>query len=488
LPLKGKEKIQNYINGELCPPISGNYLDNFNPATGEVYSFIPDSDETDIEQAVASAKKAFPIWSNTSVEDRSKILINIADYIEKQAKELALAESLDNGKPIKQVKAVDIPRASTNFRFFASAMHHFSSESHETNSTTINYTLRHPLGVVGCISPWNLPLYLFTWKIAPALACGNCVVAKPSEMAPMTSYLLSKICKEVELPPGVLNIVHGLGRKVGAAISKSPGICAISFTGGTQTGKEIAAMAAPLFKKLALEMGGKNPAIIFSDCSYEETLKETIRSSFSNQGQICLSTSRIYVEKSLYKQFQSDFVKSVEKLRVGDPMDESTDQGALISKSHFDRVLSYIHLAKEEGGSILCGGKIAKMSGKTKDGWFVEPTVIEGLPIESRISQEEIFGPVVTLAPFNSEAEVLDWANQTPYGLATTLWTSDLSRAHRMAREIQAGIVWINCWMLRDLRTPFGGMKSSGIGREGGMEIIRFFTEPKNVCIKMKSL
>lgn len=488
MSVEQREKIQNYIQGQLKAPISGKYLDNFNPATGEVYSYIPDSEEQDVVEAVQSAKRAFHTWSKTPVETRSDFLLKIAKRIEDNAEELARIESIDNGKPISQARKVDIPRASKNFRFFASAIFHFASECHETDTKALNYTLRHPLGVVGCISPWNLPLYLFTWKIVPALATGNCVVAKPSEMAPMTTFLLSKICMEVGLPEGVLNIVHGLGNKVGSTITKAPEISAISFTGGTQTGKEIALQAAPQFKKLSLEMGGKNPALIFSDCDYEEALQETIRSSFANQGQICLSTSRIFVEKSLYAKFRKDFVDGVKKLTCGDPLEESTQQGALISRSHMDRVLSYIRLAKEEGGTILCGGSQAKMEGRLKNGWFVNPTVIEGLPMESRANQEEIFGPVVTITPFDHENQALTWANQTPYGLATTVWTRDLCRAHRMAREICAGIIWMNCWMQRDLRTPFGGMKSSGVGREGGMEIFRFFTEPKNVCIKMEVL
>jgi aminomuconate-semialdehyde/2-hydroxymuconate-6-semialdehyde dehydrogenase len=406
--------------------------------------------------------------------------------IDTNLEKLALAESIDNGKPVTLAKSVDIPRASSNFRFFATAIIHFSSEFHPMTDTAINYTIRNPIGIAGCISPWNLPLYLFTWKIAPAIAAGNCVVGKPSEITPMTAYLLSEICLEAGLPPGVLNIVHGYGHKVGAAISANPKIPVISFTGGTKTGAEIAKTAAPMFKKLSLEMGGKNPNLIFADCSYEEMMQTTLRSSFSNQGEICLSGSRLLVERRLYEKFVDDFVARTKKLKVGDPLLEESQLGAVVSQAHQEKILSYIELAKKEGGTILCGGKKAKIEGRCAKGWFVEPTVITELPFDCRTNQDEIFGPVVTIMPFDREEEVLQYANSTQYGLAATLWTEDLTRAHRVANQIQSGIIWINCWMLRDLRTPFGGMKNSGLGREGGLEALRFFTEPKNVCVKLK--
>lgn len=479
------QKIFNYINGELLEPSSKKYLENFNPAIGKVYSLIPDSEEQDINLAVEAAKKAFPIWSNYGEEKRSKILVEIANQIENQLEELALAESIDNGKPLKLAQKVDIPRASSNFSFFATAVLHHASESHFTEDrAAINYTLRRPIGVVGCISPWNLPLYLFTWKIAPALATGNTVVAKPSEITPMTAFLLSKICQEVGLPPGVLNIVHGLGQKVGNAISHHSDIPIISFTGGTQTGAKIASIAAPKFKKLSLELGGKNPNIIFADCDFDKMLKTTVHSSFANQGQICLCGSRIYVEKSIYEKFKNAFVQKVKNLKVGDPL-ESNNLGAVVSKAHQEKVLSYIDLAKQEGGKILTGGKSIQPKGRCENGWFIEPTVIEGLDFQCRTNQEEIFGPVVTITPFESEDEVLKYANSTLYGLSCTIWTQNLTKAHRVAHAIKSGIIWINCWLLRDLRTPFGGMKQSGVGREGGWEAIRFFTEAKNVCIKL---
>lgn len=476
--------LLNYIAGELIEPISKNYFDNYDPSTAKVYSQIPDSDERDIQLAVEAAKSAFPAWSATSAEYRHDIMMKIVELIEKNADELALAESIDNGKPLSLAKRVDIPRGSANFKFFATAIMHFNADANETTGQAINYTLRHPIGVVGCISPWNLPLYLFTWKIAPALAAGNTVVAKPSEVTPMTAFLLSKICIEAGLPKGVLNIVHGLGPKVGDAISRNPEIKAISFTGGTRTGAEIARIAAPMFKKLSLELGGKNPNIIFADCDYEQMLKTTVQSSFANQGQICLCGSRIFVESSIYEKFKKDFVQKISELKVGDPLENDTKLGALVSQSHYEKVLSYIELAKEEGGTILTGGNAVKVEGRCADGWFVRPTVIEGLAYNCRTNMEEIFGPVVTIMPFDTEDEVLKYANATEYGLASTIWTENISRANRMASQIQAGIVWVNCWLLRDLRTPFGGVKSSGIGREGGFDALNFFTEKKNVCIK----
>lgn len=476
--------LQNYINGELLAPVSGEYLNNYQPATGEIYSHIPDSDDRDIELAVEAAKKAFPEWSSCGEETRFKVMMKIAQGIEDNLEAFAEAESMDNGKPVWLSRSVDIPRAIQNFRFFATGILHFASESHYMEGVAVNYTLRQPIGIAGCISPWNLPLYLFTWKIAPALATGNCVVAKPSEITPMTAYLLSKICIEAGLPAGVLNIVHGLGSKAGQPIIEHPEIKAISFTGGTATGKTIAATAAPMFKKLSLELGGKNPNIVFADCDFDEMIKTTVASSFSNNGQICLCGSRVYVERPIYEKFRDALVERVSNLKVGDPFDQDTKLGALVSKQHLDKVQSYLEVARAEGGKILCGGDLIEMDGKLKGGYYMRPAVIEGLSISCRTNQEEIFGPVVTIQPFDTEEEALELANGTVYGLASSLWTNDLKRATRMAEKIQAGIVWINCWMLRDLRTPFGGVKNSGVGREGGWEALRFFTEAKNVCVK----
>lgn len=479
------QKIANYINGELIAPASNSYLDNYNPATGKVYSLIPDSDERDVQLAVDAATVAFPVWSNMPVAKRSDVLLKISALIEKNLDKLALAESVDNGKPVWLAKSVDIPRAAANFHFYATGAIHLATEAHAMENTAINYTLRQPIGIAGCISPWNLPLYLFTWKIAPALASGNCVIAKPTEVTPMTSYLLSEICIEAGLPKGVLNIVHGFGTKAGAAIVSHPKIPAISFTGGTKTGEWIAKTAAPMFKKLSLELGGKNPNLVFADCNFEETVKTSVTAAFSNQGEICLCGSRIFIEKSLYEKFKEAFLKRVSTLKVGNPLDDDSRMGAIVSKPHMEKILSYIELAKQEGGKILCGGNRMKLSGENAEGYFIEPTVIEGLPYNCRTNLEEIFGPVVTLTPFETEQEVLQYANATQYGLAATIFTENLNRAHRIAAQLQSGIIWVNCWLLRDLRTPFGGMKNSGVGREGGFEALKFFTEEKNVCIKL---
>lgn len=477
-------KIRNYINGELVEPISNEYIDNYEPAKGAVYSLIPRSSSADLTLAVDAAKKAFPIWANTPKEIRSHYLRKISERIEERLDELAEAESRDNGKPVSLAKRVDIPRASKNFSFFSSAIIHFESESHYMEEGVLNYTLRSPIGIAACISPWNLPLYLFSWKIAPALVSGNCVIAKPSEITPMTAYLLSEICVEVGLPKGVLNILHGYGYEIGKEMIAHEDIPLISFTGGTKTGKEIASVAAPAFKKMSLELGGKNASLIFADCDYEKMLKTTLRSVFANQGQICLCTSRLLIQREIYDQFKNDFVKGVKAFKVGDPMSEGTDQGALVSKEHFEKVLSYIDLAKEEGGKVLCGGNAKDLSSEGLNGWFIEPTVIDGLGFSCRTNQEEIFGPVVTIQPFDTEEEALELANSTKYGLASVVWTENLSRSQRLAVALHSGIVWINCWLVRDLRTPFGGVKQSGVGREGGFEVLKFFTEPKNVCIQ----
>ena len=479
-------RIQNFIGGTFSDAASQRCLDNIDPSSGEVYGAIPDSDQTDVGLAYKAAAEAFDSWRQTTLDQRSKILLTIADLIDEQAQELARAESKDNGKPLKLALSVDIPRAAANFRFFGHAITQFASESHEsTGQNTLNFTLRQPLGVVGCISPWNLPLYLFTWKIAPAIAAGNTVVAKPSEVTPATAYLLAEIVQKAGLPPGVLNIVHGTGNSAGQAIIEHPGIKAISFTGGTKTGAHIARTAAPMFKKLSLELGGKNPNVIFADCDYQKMLDVTIRSSFANQGQICLCGSRIFVERSIFEKFKNDFVSRVAQLTVGHPA-QDVSLGAIVSEDHRDKILHYIAVAQEEGGRVLTGGHKVVVQGHEK-GFYLAPTVIEVRRADCRVNQEEIFGPVVTLMPFDGEQEVLNYANDVPYGLSASVWTSDLDRSMRMSQSIQAGIVWINTWMNRDLRTPFGGIKASGIGREGGFEALRFFTEAKNVCINYKT-
>jgi len=478
------QHLSNYINGELVNAHSQQFMDNYNPATGKIYSLIPDSDEKDVEDAYQAAKNAFLAWKNTSNEDRFKILNRIAELIDLNNDELAQAESIDQGKPHWLAKN-EMIRSAQNFRFFATAAMQFSSESHHMEGHAVNYTLRQPIGVVACISPWNLPLYLFSWKIAPALAAGNCVVAKPSEITPMTAFLLSKICQEAGLPKGVLNIIHGIGPKVGSALVSHPHIKAVSFTGGTSTGKHIASIAAPMFKKLSLELGGKNPSIVFADCDFEKAVKTTVQSSFLNQGEICLCGSRILIERSIYDKFKEALIQEVKQLKVGNPLEKDTKVGAIVSQLHYDKVLSYLQLAKEEGGNILTGGEAIHLEGDLANGWYIAPTIIENLAYDCRTNTEEIFGPVVTITPFDSEEEALQMANCTEYGLASIIWTQDITRAHNLAAQIQSGIVWINCWLLRDLRTPFGGVKNSGVGREGGWEAMKFFTEPKNVCIKL---
>ena len=476
--------LQNFIDGSYQAPVNKNYLDNIEPATGLVYGQTPNSCQADVELAVNAAEKALPHWQTMPLEQRADILYAIAQGIESQLDELALAESIDNGKPISLAKTVDIPRAASNFKFFAHACSQFASESHSMTGMATNYTLRQAVGIVGCISPWNLPLYLFTWKIAPALAAGNCVIAKPSEITPKTAALLGEICQVAGLPKGVLNILHGTGTRVGAAICNHKKIKAISFTGGTTTGAAIATQLAPQFKKLSLELGGKNPALVFADCDFEATVEQVFNASFANQGQICLCASRLYIERPLFEKFKQALVVKAQALQPEDPLMPSSKMGAIISKTHLDKVLDYIELAKSEGGKVLTGGKQAHLTGRCANGYFLQPTIIDGLSNQAQCNQEEIFGPVITLQAFDSDEEALALANDSQYGLAATVWTTNLSRAHRLSEQLNTGIVWVNCWLLRDLRTPFGGMNHSGVGREGGFEAMRFFTESKNVCIK----
>jgi aminomuconate-semialdehyde/2-hydroxymuconate-6-semialdehyde dehydrogenase len=478
------QRLGNYIDGRVVEPVGGAYLDNIEPATGAVYSRAPDSDDRDVNVAVGAAARAFPRWSGLAAAERSRLVLRLADLVERDLDKLARAESIDTGKPITLARSMDIPRAVSNLRFFATAILHAHSESHATDGAALNYTLRQPRGVAGCISPWNLPLYLLTWKIAPALATGNTVVAKPSELAPMTAHLLAELCLEAGWPPGVLNIVHGLGAKAGAALVAHPQVAAISFTGGTITGAAIARAAAPMFKKLSLELGGKNPTIIFADADLDQAMPTIVRSSFANQGQICLCGSRLLVEQRAYATFLNRFIEHVSRLRIGDPLDEGTDQGALISHAHRDKVMRCINLARDEGGTVHCGGgPPASLPQRCRQGYFMQPTVITGLEPACATNQEEIFGPVVTVMPFRDEAHAIALANGTKYGLAGSVWTSNLARAHRVASAVQSGTIWVNCWLVRDLRVPFGGMKSSGVGREGGQEALHFFTEPKNVCL-----
>jgi aminomuconate-semialdehyde/2-hydroxymuconate-6-semialdehyde dehydrogenase len=478
------QRICNFINGQFVESIGGKYLDNIEPATGRPYSQVADSNSQDVDLAVAAAEAAFADWSKKPAQERSQILLRVADLIERDLEKLARAESIDTGKPLSLARSLDIPRAASNFRFFATAILHTESQAHVTDNVAFNYTLRQPRGIAGLISPWNLPLYLLSWKIAPAIAVGNTTIAKPSELTPMTAYMLCEIAREVGLPNGVLNVVHGTGPNVGAAITVHPKINTISFTGGTVTGKKVAESCAPLFKKVSLELGGKNPNIIFADADLDAAIAGSVRSSFANQGQVCLCGSRVFVERSAYKDFVDRFIERTAQLCLGDPLDEKTDQGAIVNKAQLDKVKFYVDLAQKEGGKIALGGKAPEApNDRCRDGYFFSPTVVVDLPVSCRTNREEIFGPVITITPFDNEEEVIGYANDTDYGLASSVWTQNLNRAHRVAEKIHTGTVWVNCWLVRDLRVPFGGMKASGVGREGGEEALRFFTEPKNVCI-----
>ncbi len=477
-------QIRNFINGVFVEPSGGRYLDNIEPATGKPYSQVADSDSRDVDLAVAAAEKAFADWSRKPAAERSRLLLRIVDLIERGLEKFARAESIDTGKPLTLARSLDIPRAVSNFRFFATAILHTESEAHITDNVAFNYTLRQPRGIAGLISPWNLPLYLLSWKIAPAIAVGNTAIAKPSELTPMTAYLLCELCREAGLPNGVLNVVHGTGPNVGAAITAHPKINTISFTGGTVTGKKVAEVCAPLFKKVSLELGGKNPNIVFADADLDAAIAGSVRSSFANQGQVCLCGSRVFVERSAYKDFVDRFIGKASQLKLGDPLDEKTEQGAIMNKAQLEKIKFYVDLAQKEGGKISLGGSSPNPPNeRCRNGYFFSPTVIVDLPVACRTNREEIFGPVVTITPFDSEEEVVRYANDVDYGLSSSVWTQNLSRAHRVAEKIHTGTVWVNCWLVRDLRVPFGGMKQSGVGREGGEEALRFFTEPKNVCI-----
>ncbi len=479
-------RIANYIDGVFVEPQNGKYIDNIDPSTGKIYGEIPKSTDVDVAHAVSSAKKAFPIWSQLTVSKRSSYLLKLADKLEQNIDAFAKAESKDNGKPLSLAKKVDIPRAVDNFRFFATAILHENSEVHDMGIGGFNYTLRRPLGVVACISPWNLPLYLFTWKIAPALAVGNTVVAKPSEITPVTAFILSELIDKIGFPKGVINIIHGEGEDAGEPLVSHPDVSLISFTGGTITGQKINRIAATNFKKISLELGGKNPNVIFSDCDFDKMIKTTVRSSFSNQGQICLCGSRILVEQNIYHRFLKAFIEETKNLKIGPPKDPKTDLGSIVSEDHKNKVFSYIQLAKKEGGKVEFGGESITLAGEYSGGFYMSPTIISGLDMTCKTNQEEIFGPVVTVMPFNSESEAVQLANNSNYGLAATVWTNDLKKAHKVANNIAAGIIWINSWLVRDLRTPFGGVKESGVGREGGYESLRFFTEPKNIYVDLK--
>jgi aminomuconate-semialdehyde/2-hydroxymuconate-6-semialdehyde dehydrogenase len=478
------EKIKNYIGGELVLPLSKKYLNNYSPTNGIAYSLVPDSDESDVDLALLSAKKSFSEWGSSTKEYRYDWMMKLAQAIDDNAEELAVAESFDNGKPEWLARTVDVPRCSANIRFFATAILHFSTSSHDMDGLALNYTLKNPIGVAGCISPWNLPLYLLTWKIAPAIAVGNTVIAKPSEITPYTAYLFSKICREINFPKGVINIVHGSGTAAGAAVVKKCDV--ISFTGGTETGKLVAANAAKEFKKCSLELGGKNPTVVFSDCDIGLAVETAVKASFLNQGQICLCGSRIFVEESVYELFKEKFLEKTENLIVGDPSSLKSNLGAVVSKNHLEKIILEVQLAERAGGKIIFGGDRLILDGNLSGGYYMSPTVIENTKYTDKINQEEIFGPVVTIMPFKDENEVVKMCNDTKYGLAAVIFSNNISKAHRVAAKIKSGLIWINTWLLRDLRIPFGGMKHSGLGREGGCQSLDFFTETKNVCVKIE--
>ncbi len=477
--------ILDHIGGCDVEPIGGAWLEDVEPGTGRAHARVADSDARDIDAAVAAARAAQPGWAATPASERSRVLLRIADALEADLDRFVAAESRDSGKPVALARRLDIPRAVANLRFFATAILHTASELYEAERS-LDYVIRRPVGIAGCISPWNLPLYLFTWKIAPAIAVGNAVVAKPSELTPLTASMLAMLTAREGLPAGILNVIHGRGANAGGPLVAHPEIPAVSFTGGTVTGREVARTGAPLFKKLSLELGGKNATVVFGDVDLDAVLPEIVRASFENTGQICLCGSRILVEERLYDRFVASFSAAVAALRVGDPADPATQQGALISDAHRTMVEGYIGLARDLGGEIVTGGsRPTGLPERVRDGWFLEPTVITGLPIDCRVNTEEIFGPVVTITPFRDEADAVAKANATSYGLSTSLWTEDLRRAHRVAAAIEVGTVWVNTWLMRDLRVPFGGTKASGVGREGGAEALHFFTEQRTVVVAL---
>lgn len=482
-------KILNFINGQFFEPQSGNFIETINPATGEVLAQVPDSDEADLDIAISTAKDAFPEWRDMGAEHRLEILYNLADLMDKNLEAFIEAEVNDNGMTRSFARNVEVPRGAANFRAFADSALKYCGDEFFGNDMAEGYIRREPVGIVGTISPWNLPLLLFTWKIAPALAAGNCVIAKPSEVTPLTAYLLSTLINDAGFPKGVLNILHGTGPKIGAAITAHPDIARLSFTGSTATGKMIGMKAAENFKKPPmLEMGGKNPSLVFDDADFEKAVDGVCRAAFSNQGQICLCGSRIYVQKELYDDFKMALIERIESIKIGDPLDETTEHGATVSREHMEKVLGCIELAKAEGGTILCGGGRVSVEGRCKDGYFIAPTLIEGVANNSRTNQEEIFGPVATIQPFDSEEDAIRLANESSYGLAATIWTEDLDKAIRVANKLETGMPWINCWNLRVLETPFGGYKNSGNAhREGAPDALEFFTEKKTITSPKRS-
>jgi acyl-CoA reductase-like NAD-dependent aldehyde dehydrogenase len=484
--------VNNFVDGEFCLPDDGQYLDSVNPATGQVWAKIADSGQSDVERAVNAANNALLHWTRVPTQTRSQILCRVADLLEERLEEFAVAESRDQGKPVWLARSVDIPRAVHNFRSFATSMlHHCERSTYLDTADALNYTSRDPVGVAVLISPWNLPLYLLTFKMAPALACGNTVVCKPSELTSVTCWMLCQLLQQAGVPRGVVNVVFGSGSRVGNALVAHPRTHLVSFTGSTLTAHQIRLAAAPYCKKLSLELGGKNAAVIFEDADLEKCLETTIRSSFMNQGEICLCTSRLFVDKSIFNSFLQKFVERTRKITVGDPMLDSTWMGALVSRQHRDKVLGYIELAQSEGCQVCCGHGVdgpIDLDESHREGYFIRPTVLTNVSDKSRLMTEEIFGPVVCVVPFDTEHEVVDRVNSVEYGLSATVWSGNVDRIHRVARVLKVGTVWLNCWMVRDLHMPFGGMKSSGIGREGIVDSLEFYTELRTVCLQLSTI
>ncbi|MBK64920.1 MAG: 2-hydroxymuconic semialdehyde dehydrogenase [Euryarchaeota archaeon] len=475
-------QLMNYINGNFCPQTSGKWITNLNPATGEEICKVPISNSKDVKEAINSAKNAYPNWSKYTPHERAIWLDKIADKLEEMFEEIAQLESMDTGKPISLSRNVDANRSVANFRFFSELIRGMEIEEFEMKDAT-NYVIQKPNGIGALITPWNLPLYLLSWKVAPAIGMGNTVVCKPSELTPMTADLLMRAVDEIGLPAGVINLVHGNGIETGSLLVEDSDIDFVSFTGGTVTGSKVASSAASTFKKLSLELGGKNSSIVFADCDFEKTIAGVVRSGFLNQGQICLCGSRIFIEEEIYEDFKNRLINAVEEMKIGDPLDEETDLGALISKEHLSKIEYYANLAIEEGGTLLTGG-VPCLPKAFENGNWMAPIIVEGLSPESRCSKEEIFGPMVTLHIFKEESELIKMVNNTRYGLAGSIWTKDLDKGRRLSESIETGMIWINTWLHRDLRVPFGGVKDSGVGREGGKWSLGFFSEAMNVCVK----
>ncbi len=484
-------EIRNFIAGEYVPAKSGRAFDKRSPVDGRLIARVAEAGEAEVDAAVKAARAALDgPWGRLQPAERGDLLYAVANEINKRFDAFLEAEVADTGKPLSLAKHLDIPRGAANFKVFADTIKNVSTEFFEMatpdGAGAINYAVRRPVGVVGVICPWNLPLLLMTWKVAPALACGNTVVVKPSEETPQTATLLGEVMNAVGVPKGVYNVVHGFGPgSAGEFLTRHPGVNAITFTGETRTGAAIMKAAADGARPVSLEMGGKNPAIVFADCDFDAAVEGTLRSCFANCGQVCLGTERVYVERPLFEKFVAALAERAKTMKIGVPEDSATGMGPLISLEHRNKVLSYYQKAVEEGATVVTGGGTPKMPDALKGGAWVEPTIWTGLSDAAATTTEEIFGPCTHIAPFDSEEEAIKRANALDYGLAASVWTTNLSRAHRVAARIEAGIVWVNSWFLRDLRTPFGGMKQSGIGREGGVHSLEFYTELKNVCMKL---